>query len=1080
MTSKSTPSGTEVRLDTWLWRIAVFWTVLVLALVAWRYYNDQNSAWLLAKYLAEESYRKDILYRRWAALHGGVYVPTSEQTPPSPYLNVPERDITTPSGKTLTLLNPAYMTRQVHELGAEEDGMRGHITSLNPIRPDNAPDEWERRALRAFEQGQHEAASLETLDGEPYLRFMRPMIVEKKCLKCHAAQGYQEGDIRGGISVAVPWRPYRQVVWNQTILTLAGYSMIWGLGLLGLIGIRGRLKADLTERQQAEVALRDSEITCRSIVENAPLGFHLYRLEKDDRLLFTGANPAADVILKINHADLIGQSIENAFPSLAQTSIPAICRQLAREGGVYHWNPVDYQDWRVAGTFEVAAFQTASDCIAVAFTDITERQRGEQRLRQSEEKFAKIFLTTPDVVVISREQNGLLLDVNPGFEVITGYTRIEAVGRTTLELGLWADPADRERLVTDLRLYGQVLYRDCTFRRKDGGLRAGSLSARPVMIEDESCLLFIMRDVTERRQAEAALRESEERYRLLFERANDAIFVMEKRTGRYLAANHAAERLTGCVVAELQTRCMADVTSVDASKWLKLAAETAEAFQLGEVEYRQPDGTVRTALLNVIPVSESLVFGIAHDITEIKAAEQRIEHLAYYDVLTDLPNRALLAQRAELSLALAIRHRGELAVLFLDLDRFKEVNDSLGHAEGDALLRQVAARLKGLLRAGDTVCRLGGDEFVLLLPEVGQEGALRVADRLLAVFRQPFEVVGHRLNVTVSIGIAFYPHDGASFTELLKNADTALYRAKQDGRNTRAFYDRQMNAATFERLVLEGELRQAILTGQLRAYYQPKIRLVDGILIGAEALVRWQHPERGLIPPGQFISVAEASDLIVALGDWMLTDVCRQMADWRRRGLSPLTVAVNLAARHFRLPQLADRVRGLLEAYSLPPQTLELEITESMLIETEAQAAETLQALEQLGVGLAIDDFGTGYSSLSYLKRLPLTTLKIDQSFVRDLVIDSNDRTLAATIVALGHQMELVVVAEGVETEEQRRILLEQGCDLAQGYLFGHPMPAEEFVKCLTGVSRAGSRHEARQGGGVSSEPVGKCSSATG
>ncbi|MFO1372913.1 MAG: EAL domain-containing protein [Candidatus Competibacteraceae bacterium] len=1052
-TSEAVPAKVAAWLNTGSWRIAILWTLLVLALAAWRCHSDWISTWLVAKNLAEESYRKDILYRRWATLHGGVYAPATEQTPPNPYLDVPERDLITPSGKALTLINPAYMTRQVHELGAATYGVRSHITSLNPIRPGNAPDEWERQALLAFEQGQKEVVSLETLDGEPYLRFMRPMITEKGCLKCHAAQGYREGDIRGGISASVPWQPYRQALLGQVTATVAGYGTIWGLGLLGLMWLHRQLREYFADRQRAETALR-----------------------------------------------------------------------------------------------------------------------------QSEEKFAKIFQSTPDVVVISRVSDGLLLEVNPGFEAITGYTRAEAVGRSTLDLQLWADPLDRERMVTELRLYSQVLYRDFTFRRKDGALRTGQFSIRPITVEDEPCLLFVMQDITERKRAEAALRtseerlrdiansvpgvvyqfyarptgelglyyiseradelfglgnhledafarfttyvapedreaflasiqqavatvrpwdfegrfikptgeviwfkgvsspmqlahelvftgiilditerkraeaalrESEERYRLLFERANDAIFIVEKQTGRYLDANRAAECLTGRTVAELKTLRTADLTPANAPKRLRLAAETTEALELGEVVYLRPDGVTRTALLSVIPVNEEIMFGIARDITEIKEAEQRIEHLAYYDALTGLPNRVLLAQRAELALALAARHRTELAVLFLDLDRFKEVNDSLGHTEGDTLLVQVAARLRALTRAEDTVCRLGGDEFVLLLSEASQDGALRVADKLLAAFRQSFMVAGHSLSVTVSIGIALYPHDGVNFTELLKNADAALYRAKHDGRNTRAFYAREMNVATFERLMLESELRQAIQTSQLRAYFQPKICLMDGRPVGAEALMRWQHPDHGLILPGRFIPMAEASDLVVALGDWMLAEVCRQLAAWRRAGMPPLTVAVNLAARHFRELRLPDRVHGLLEAYGLPPQSLELEITESSLLETDAQTVETLLALKRLNVGLAIDDFGTGYSSLGYLKRLPLVALKIDRSFVRDLVTDPDDRTLAATIIALGHSLGLKVVAEGVETEEQRRILLDQGCDLAQGYLFSYPLPADEFAGWL-------------------------------
>ncbi len=557
------------------------------------------------------------------------------------------------------------------------------------------------------------------------------------------------------------------------------------------------------------------------------------------------------------------------------------------------------------------------------------------------------------------------------------------------------------------------------------------------------------RDITERKQAEARQRLAS----VVFEAARDAILVIDAEA-RIVAVNPTFTAITGYAEAEVRGRTprllWADhpPEAYFTTLWRTVLREGA--WQ-GEFWGRCKDGERRAALASLGAVRDAAgrvthYVGIATDITASKVAEERIEHLAFFDTLTDLPNRALLAQRAELALALAGRHRSALAVLFLDLDRFKDVNDALGHAEGDALLLQVAGRLKTLTRTEDTVCRLGGDEFVLLLPEANQEGALRVADKVLAAFHAPFVVVGHSLQVTVSIGIALYPHDGVTTSELLRNADTALYRAKQDGRNTRVFYDRAMNAAIVERLLLEADLRQALAAGHLRAYFQPKVRLADQALVGVEALMRWFHPERGLIPPDLFIPVAEASDLIIALGDWILAEVCRQLTAWRRQGWPPLVVAVNLAARHFRQPGLADRIRSLLETHGLPPNVLELELTESTLLEIGAQTSDTLRALEQLGVGLAIDDFGTGYSSLSYLKRLPLTALKIDQSFVRDLATDPDDRALAAAIVAIGHQMNMVVVAEGVETEDQRHVLLEQGCDLAQGYLFGRPMPAEEFA----------------------------------
>ena len=395
---------------------------------------------------------------------------------------------------------------------------------------------------------------------------------------------------------------------------------------------------------------------------------------------------------------------------------------------------------------------------------------------------------------------------------------------------------------------------------------------------------------------------------------------------------------------------------------------------------------------------------------------------------------------------MAARRDKQVAIVLLDLDRFREVNDSLGHREGDALLLQVAVRLRAVVRAEDTLCRLGGDEFALLLPESDQDGALKLADKVLHVFREPFQLAGHRLILTGSIGIALSPTDGSDFAELLKNADTALHRAKLEGKHTRVFYDRAMNEATFGRLVLEAELREAVRSGQLRVHYQPKLAMRNRVVVGAEALIRWQHPTRGLLSPGEFIPVAEPTDLIVALGDWVMSEVCRQLAAWRSAATPPVTVAVNLAARHFRHPGLADRVNGILQAYGLPARLLEVELTESTLLDQSGSTLVNLLELRDLGVRVALDDFGTGYSSLSYLKRLPLNSLKIDRSFVRDLVTDPDDRKLVGTVIALGRHLDLEVIAEGVETDEQRQILLQEGCEVGQGYLFGRPQPAGDFA----------------------------------
>ncbi len=580
----------------------------------------------------------------------------------------------------------------------------------------------------------------------------------------------------------------------------------------------------------------------------------------------------------------------------------------------------------------------------------------------------------------------------------------------------------------------------------------GRLSRNPAgEFRQTHCVLY---DLTERQGAE-------ERQRLagaVFEAARESIIVTNA-DGAIVAVNSAFTRISGYTEAEVLGKNPRLLQSgrqsaaFYATMWKTLEREDSWH---GEFWNRRKDGDLYVALDTISAVRDvagrlTHYVGIATDITRQKEAEQRIERLAYYDALTGLANRTLLIQRAEWALA---AQRGEsLALLFVDVDRFKEINDSLGHTGGDALLLAATTRLREVMRETDTACRLGGDEFVLLLPGADQAGARQVANLLLAAFRRPFMVAGHNLRATVSIGIALYPSDGACFTDLLKNADAALHRAKQDGRNTCVFYAREMNVAALERLMLESELRYAIDTGQLVAYFQPKVHLADGALVGAEALVRWLHPIHGLIPPGRFIPIAEASDLIVALGDWMLEAVCQQQAIWREAGLAPLTVAVNLAARHFRDPGLIARIQNLIVAHHLPPQVLELELTESTLLEAGMQTSETLAALKQLGVGLAIDDFGTGYSSLGYLKRIPITALKIDQSFVRDLVTDADDRTLAATIIALGHGLGLSVVAEGVETAEQRQILLDQGCDLAQGYYFGRPMPAEQFADWVNDYS---------------------------
>ena len=676
-------------------------------------------------------------------------------------------------------------------------------------------------------------------------------------------------------------------------------------------------------------------------------------------------------------------------------------------------------------------------------------------LRASEAHFRLLYEQAP-VAYQSLDAEGRIIEVNPCWQRLFGYDREEVIGRW---IGDFLAPDQWPLFAIQLaqfkatdRLHDAKI--DFLHRtgRRIPVTAEGRIDRNPAgEFQQTHCVLY---DLTERQGAE-------ERQRLagaVFEAARESIIVTNAR-GAIVAVNSAFTRISGYSEAEVlgkNPRLLQSGRQSAAFYTMMWKTLKREDSWHGEFWNRRKDGDLYVALATISAVRDvtgrlTHYVGIATDITRQKETEQRIERLAYYDALTGLANRTLLIQRAEWALA---AQRGEsLALLFVDMDRFKEINDSLGHTGGDALLLAATTRLREVMRETDTACRLGGDEFVLLLPGADQAGARQVANQLLAAFRRPFMVAGHNLRATVSIGIALYPSDGACFADLLKNADAALHRAKQDGRNTCVFYAREMNVAALERLMLESELRHAIDTGQLVAYFQPKVHLATGVLVGAEALVRWRHPIHGLIPPGRFIPVAEASDLIVALGDWMLEAVCQQQAIWREAGLAPLTVAVNLAARHFRDPGLIARIQNLIVAHDLPPQALELELTESTLLEAGTQTSETLAALKQLGVGLAIDDFGTGYSSLCYLKRIPITALKIDQSFVRDLVTDADDRTLAATIIALGHGLGLSVVAEGVETAEQRQILLDQGCDLAQGYYFGRPMPAEQFADWVNDYS---------------------------
>ncbi len=453
---------------------------------------------------------------------------------------------------------------------------------------------------------------------------------------------------------------------------------------------------------------------------------------------------------------------------------------------------------------------------------------------------------------------------------------------------------------------------------------------------------------------------------------------------------------------------------------------------------------------------------LQEEVAEREQAEERVMHLANHDALTGLPNRRLLIDRLGQALALAHRENHQVAVLFMDLDRFKTINDSLGHMTGDALLQNVARRLSETLREGDTVSRLGGDEFVVVLPSLDQpKAAEKVALKLVDALAPPIDLGGQELRVSASIGISLFPEDGRDTETLLRNADSAMYHAKDMGRNNYQFFMEQMNVAAAERLRLENDLHRALERQEFELHFQPRVSVANGLACGIEALIRWRHPERGLVLPEHFIPVAEDTGLIVPIGEWVINEACRQGTAWCAAGLPQIPVAVNLSPRQFRQSNLVDTVARAIERHGWPCNLLELEITEGVLMQQTSDTLKTLEALNRLGVGLAIDDFGTGYSSLSYLKRFPVDFLKIDQSFVRDIAVDPDDATIVTAIIGLAHSLGLTVVAEGVENASQLDFIREAGCDEAQGYHIGRPMPAGQMAEWLLANRPSGSLRNA-------------------
>jgi diguanylate cyclase (GGDEF)-like protein/PAS domain S-box-containing protein len=803
--SLAEPQGDRRLLRGIVWLVACVWTLILAASV---YYNVRllhENAHAMAHRKAVDHFSKEFAFRLWGVGKGGLYLEVKPGTRPLDYLHfLPDRDIVTASGKTLTLYDPVSALRQIVEENRELYGVAGRIVGEYPFNPANLPDAWELRAIRAFQRGEREVHEVADLNGRPHVRIMRPMVMREACLKCHGHQGYQVGRVNAAIGVALPLDEFTVPADNAARASAVSHGAIWLLGLTGIGLAQRRVRRHLDDRLR-----------------------HMEETELSARVF---------------------------------------------DGGLQ----------------------------AILITDVT----------------------------------GCILRVNPMFCELTGYTPEEAIGRRPAIL-----KSDHHDHAFYASLWHDLLHK---------GRWAGQIHNR---------------------------------------RKNGELFVV----------------------------------------WETISAVHDEA---GQTRY---------------------YIGMFQDITDQVRSHAQIRELAHYDPLTRLPNRQLFADRVSHALQRAIREARLLAVLFVDLDQFKKINDTLGHSSGDHLLVTVSERLADCVRASDTVSRLGGDEFAILLEDVDDPlDAERVAEKILRAMSDPVLLNERDWFISASVGISIFPKDGTSMESLIRSADTAMYRAKAGGRNQFRFFDEEMSEQAARHLALETALRYAVERREFLVHYQPQVDVASGAIVGVEALLRWRHDDR-LVPPLDFIPLAEETGLIVPIGRCVLETACGEIARLSRDTGQRLRLAVNISARELTQPDFPGQVRSALEASGLPADQLELEITESVAMAEVEQTIAIFHALAELGVALAIDDFGTGYSSLSYLKRLPVDRLKIDRSFVEDTPEDKEDCAIVRTILGMAHTLGLQVIAEGVETEAQLDFLRREGCELAQGYHLSRPIPLDELERLLTG-----------------------------
>ena len=695
--------------------------------------------------------------------------------------------------------------------------------------------------------------------------------------------------------------------------------------------------------------------------------------------------------------------------------------------------------------------------LAFVYTrDITTKHMAEVALRESEAKFSQIFSESPDSIAIIDFNSLEVMDVNNQFLETSGYSVREVRGQ---HIGnLLANIDDVKSAAKQVNNAGRATNLEIDILNKEGKANPSLVSVSSVEINGETALLCIAKDVRTQRETETKLRRSEQRFRSTFENAPLGMMLADT-TGQIFQGNRFAADLLAYEEKSLPGMHLSRlVPTKDRPRLL----EILEQLLAGDINQShserkliaQNNVEIWVNLHTVLQKSEDgspLYFIIQMaDITEMKRSQERMERLAFYDTLTDLANRRLFNDRLQQAIVRTQRSHKSAALLYLDLDQFKRVNDTLGHDAGDALLKHVSLRLQKCVRKEDTVARPGGDKFTIILVDINSiSDASRVAEKILTELRKPIAIAGQQLVVTTSIGITMMPQDSNDAQTLMRNADMAMYKAKERGRNNYQFFLEDMNRKAKNRLQIETELREALKRNEFELFYQPKVSLEDQRFTGVECLIRWQHPTRGLLGPNEFIEIAEDTGVIVDMGSWVIEQACAAARLFRAEYTEAFQVALNISPRQFRDPNLITTIRRCLREANLPPEAIEIEITETMLMQDIEAATQTVQRLHDIGTSLAIDDFGTGYSSLNYLKKFPIDTVKVDRSFVIDIPKSEDDMAITSAVIAMAHQLKMSVVAEGVETHAQRQFLVNHDCEYAQGYLFGKPMPMKEIRDLL-------------------------------